>query len=107
MKKYNVKISSLAFRDMEEIYSYMLGKLGSPTTAMRQFDRIASAIELLNIYPERFRVMNLAPELSQDVRQVIADNYSIFYVIGEDAVTVVRVLYSTSDVSAKLQNFDL
>lgn len=41
MKKYKVKISSLALRDMEEIYGYISEKLGSPTTAMKQYERIA------------------------------------------------------------------
>lgn len=31
MKKYSVKISSLALRDMENIYNYISEKLGSPT----------------------------------------------------------------------------
>lgn len=50
MKKYKVKISSLALRDMEEIYGYISEKLGSPTTAMKQYERIAEAIESLNVF---------------------------------------------------------
>lgn len=52
MKKYRVKISSLALRDMEEIYHYISQKLSSPATAMKQYDRIAEAIESLNVFPE-------------------------------------------------------
>lgn len=48
--------------------------------------------------------MDIVPKLPKDVRQVIADHYSAIYTIEEDTVTVIRVLYSASDLSAKLQN---
>ena len=104
MKTYKVKISNLALRDMEEIYRYISEKLASPATAMKQYDRIAEAIESLNVFPERFQVMDIVPRLSKDVRQVIIDRYSAIYTVGEDTVTIIRVLYSASDLAAKLQN---
>lgn len=103
MKKYKVKISSLALRDMEEIYGYISEKLGSPATAIKQYERIAEAIESLSVFPERFQIMNIIPKLSKDVRQVIVDHYSAIYTIEADTVTVLRVLYGASDLSAKLQ----
>lgn len=105
MKKYKVKISSLALRDMEEIYSYISVQLKSPATAMKQYDRIAEAIESLNVFPERFQIMDIIPKLSKDVRQVIVDHYSAIFTIEADTVTVLRVLYSASDLSAKLQGW--
>lgn len=104
MKKYKVKISNLALRDMEEIYCYISERLGSPETAMKQYDRIAEAIESLNVFPERFQVMDIDPRPSKDVRQVMIDHYSAIYTVEGDMVTVVRVLYSASDLAAKLQN---
>lgn len=104
MKTYKVKISNLALRDMEDIYRYISENLASPATAMKQYDRIAEAIESLNVFPERFQVMDIVPRLSKDVRQVIIDRYSAIYTVGEDTVTIIRVLYSASDLAAKLQN---
>lgn len=66
--------------------------------------RIAEAIESLNVFPERFQVMDIMSRLSKDVRQVIIDHYSAIYTIDGDAVTAVRVLYSASDLTAMLQN---
>lgn len=103
MKKYRVKISSLALRDMEEIYSYISENLGSPATAMKQYERIAEAIDSLSVFPERFQIMDIIPKLSKDVRQVIVGHYSAIYTIEADTVTVLRVLYSASDLSAKLR----
>ena len=105
MKKYNVKITELALGDMEEIYDYISEKLDSPATAMRQYNRIAEAIESLSIFPERFQVMDIVPRLPKDVRQVITDRYCAIYTMDEDTVTVIRVLYSASDLAARLQEW--
>lgn len=53
MKQYDVKISHVALRDMEQIYSYIADCLMEPDTAMGQYNRIAEAIQSLNILPER------------------------------------------------------
>ena len=53
MKQYDVKISYAALSDMEQIYSYIADRLLEPDTAMGQYNRIAEAIQSLNILPER------------------------------------------------------
>ena len=49
MKQYDVKISYAALSDMEQIYSYIADRLLEPDTAMGQYNRIAEAIQSLNI----------------------------------------------------------
>ena len=78
MKQYDVKISHAALSDMEQIYSYIADRLLEPDTAMGQYNRIAEAIQSLNILPER-------------------------YIVGGDAVSVARVLYSASDLVRRLR----
>lgn len=80
-----------------------LGEAGFAATAIKQYERIAEAIESLSVFPERFQIMDIIPKLSKDVRQVIVDHYSALYTIEADTVTVLRVLYGASDLSAKLQ----
>ena len=93
MKQYDVKISRAALSDMEQIYSYIADRLLEPDTAMGQYNRIAEAIQSLNVLPER----------TQGLRQMLVDNYSVFYIVGEDAVSVARVLYSASDLVRRLR----
>lgn len=69
---------------------------------MEQYNRIAKAIEGLNMFPERIRLMESEPEHSMGLRQLLADNFSAFYVIEEERVVVTRVLYSASDVGRRL-----
>ena len=102
MKQYKVQITDKALNDMEEIYTYIAEKLQAPENAMGQYNRIAKAIEELNVFPERVSVMESEPEHSMGLRQLPVDNFSAFYVIDEDKIIVTRVLYSASDISRRL-----
>ena len=101
MKQYDVKISHTALSDMEQIYSYIADRLLEPD--MGQYNRIAEAIQSLNILPERCALVESEPERTQGLRQMLVDNYSVFYIVGEDAVSVARVLYSASDLVRRLR----
>lgn len=103
MRNYRVKITGKALDDMEAIYNYIASNLQSPETAMRQYDRIAAAIESLDTFPERCRLFESEPECSHGLRQLLVDNYSAVYVVGDVEVTVLRVLFSSSDISARLR----
>ncbi len=46
--------------------------------------------------------MESEPERMMGLRQLIADNYSAFYVIEDMQVIVIRVLYSATDISRRL-----
>ena len=91
MKQYDVKISHAALSDMEQIYSYIADRLLEPDTAMGQYNRIAEAIQSLNILPERCALVESEPERTQGLRQML------------DAVSVARVLYSASDLVRRLR----
>ena len=62
MKQYDVKISRMALSDMEQIYSYIADRLLEPDTAMGQYNRIAEAIQSLDILPERCALVESEPE---------------------------------------------
>ena len=82
MKQYDVKISRAALSDMEQIYSYIADRLLEPDTAMGQYNRIAEAIQSLNILPERCALVESEPERTQGLRQMLVDNYSVFYFVA-------------------------
>lgn len=104
MKQYKVQITKKALADMEEIYTYIAKKLQAPENAMEQYNRIAKAVLSLNILPERVNIMESEPEHTMGLRQILIDNYSVFYVIKEEQVIVTRVLYSALDINKRLQD---
>lgn len=103
MKHYKVEITKSALQDMEDIYNYIAEELLSPENAMGQYNRIADAILSLDIFPEKYRVFEAEPENSKVIRRMVVDNYSVFYVIDENKVVVTNVLYSASDIEARLR----
>lgn len=102
MKQYKVQITERALSDMEEIYSHIAVQLEAPENAMGQYNRIAEAIEGLNVFPERIRIMESEPERTMELRQLQIDNFSAFYVVEGECVIVTRVLYSASDIERRL-----
>ena len=89
MKQYVVRITDRALADMEEIYNYIAIQLQAPENAMGQYNRIAEAVEELYVFPERVKLMESDPERIMGLRQLVIDNYSVFYVIEGDRKSVV------------------
>ena len=68
MKQYLVKITEIVLADMEAIYDYIASILQSPDTAMKEYDRIAAAIESLDTFPERCKLFDSEPECGYSTR---------------------------------------
>ncbi|MGN1412618.1 MAG: type II toxin-antitoxin system RelE/ParE family toxin [Anaerovoracaceae bacterium] len=103
MKKYIVEITEEALSDMEAIYDHIAYVLLSPENAMGQYNRIADKILSLEYLPERNRVMDTELGHSKELRMLLVDNYSVFYLIKQDSVVVTDVLYSASDIESRLR----
>lgn len=102
MKQYTLKITNKALADMAAIYDYIADQLQAPEAAMQQYDRIAEAIETLSAFPERCPLLHSQPEQSLGMRHLPVNHYVVIFVVEEDAVTMLRVLYSASDISQRL-----
>lgn len=50
MKQYAIQITDKALGDMEDIYNYIANILQAPENAMGQYNRIADAIQKLDIF---------------------------------------------------------
>ena len=103
MKQYTVEITNEALADMEQLYNHIAYVLQAPENAMNQYNRIADAILTLDTLAERNHIMESEPERHREMRRLLVDNYSVFYVIQRDKVIVTDVLYScllyTSDAA--------
>ncbi len=104
MRKYRIQITDNALSDMEEIYYYIAKQLQAPEAAMRQYNRIAYAIETLDTFPERVKVMEPEGECALGLRQMPVDSFSVFFRISGETVTITTVLYSASDINKRLRD---
>ncbi|NLF46444.1 MAG: type II toxin-antitoxin system RelE/ParE family toxin [Syntrophomonadaceae bacterium] len=104
MKQYRIQITDKALSDLEEIYNYIAEQLQSPEAAMRQFNRIANAIETLDTFPERVKLMETEDEGARGIRQMLVDNFSVFFLIREKDVIITNILYSATDLTTRLRD---
>ena len=100
--KYTVDITDVAAQDMEEIYDYIRINFKAPDTAAAQYDRIADEILSLEEMPLCFSVPQFEPCISAQLHRMLVDRYSVFYLVREETVIVTDVLYSASDLEARL-----
>ena len=103
MKHYTVEITNEALADMEQLYNHIAYVLQAPENAMDQYNRIADAILTLDTMAERIRIMESEPERSKEMRRLLVDNNSVFFVIQGDKVIVTDELYSESDIESRLK----
>lgn len=103
MERYKIEITDEALADMEQIYNHIAFVLLAPENAMGQYNRIAESILGLDMFPERFQVMDAELEHSKGLRRMPVDNYSVFYVVQEKRVIVTNVLYSASNIENRLK----
>lgn len=100
--KYDVEITDAASKDMDEIYDYIRFTFKAPDSAAAQYDRIANEILLLEEMPLRFGIPQFEPCISAQIHRMLVDHYSVFYLVRGESVIVTDVLYSASDLSARL-----
>jgi toxin ParE1/3/4 len=86
------RLSALAERDLEEIWSYV----AEDATADRLVDAIIDRFELLAEQP---RMGRLRPEFGTGVRSFAIENHVIYYRHEED-VLIARVLHGRRDQAA-------
>src|SRR2546427_8831299 len=86
------RLSSLAERDLDEIWSYVAEDV-SPTTADRLIDDIIGRFDLLAEQP---RMGRARPEFGAAVRSFAVENYVIYYCHDGD-VLIARILHGRRD----------
>jgi plasmid stabilization system protein ParE len=96
MAKYDVLLYPKAYRDIEEIYSYLANEKLKPGIVRGQTDHIWDAISSLELYPDSHQERLTG----RGYRQMIIDNYIAIFKIDEEQrkVFVVTVQYGARNI---------
>ncbi len=99
LDKYTVKLYARAYRDLDDIYTYIAEHLLEPGTALNMVNELESAIFSLEEMPERGALRRIGAYANGDYRQLFVKNYVIVYrVLKENReVHIVTVRYSPSN----------
>lgn len=104
MERYRVQLSEGAEQDLLEISDHIAIKLQSPFNAKKQIQRLMVEILSLDTLPERYSVIDTEPWQTRGLRHMPVDNYTVFYIVRDKQVIVTDVLYSASDLLARLRS---
>ena len=100
MDKYKVKLSPRAFREIDDIFSYIALEKLSPENAKRQTDRLWAALKKLDTFPQSHQERTEGRYAGKEYRQLLIDNYIAIYRIDEinKTVHVVTVQYQGRNI---------
>ena len=95
MAKYDVLLYPKAYRDIEEIYSYISLEKQEPDVAKGLTDRIWDALSSLELFPESHQDRLIGRYAGKGYKQLIIDNYIAIFKINNEKrkVFVVTVQY--------------
>lgn len=102
LKSMKVTISNTAEKDIKNIYDYILEKTKSSEFALKYYTRLMNAVFSLQSFPKRCPLVIFEPERGLGIRRLQIDRYNIFYIVGENRITVINILHSSSDIESKL-----
>lgn len=98
MNKYDVKLLSAAYRNLDEIYEYIATELNAKESAIGLIDQLEEDVLSLEIMPQRGARRRVGAYANKGYRQLFVKNSTIVYRIDETKkqVIVVTVRYSKS-----------
>lgn len=101
MDKYVVKLYARAYRDLDDIYTYIAENLLEPDTALNMVDELENAIFSLEQLPERGAIRRVGAYANGDYRQLFVKNYVIIYRVlkQKKEVHIVTVRYRSIAVT--------
>lgn len=102
MRQYQIKITELAEKDLENAGDYIAYKLKNPSAAQNTVSEIRTKINSLVNFPERNELDEDEILAGLGVRKDYYRNYKIYYVIVEDTIYIVRILHMLVDSKAWL-----
>lgn len=98
MDNYAVKLSSRAYRNLDDIYAYIARSLQEPEIAEKLLDDIENAIFSLEQLPNRCPLRKTGAYANGSHRQLMVKSYCIVFRVDEmtKLVTVLTVRYAPS-----------
>lgn len=95
MNQYKVRLNAKAYKDIEDIFTYIAIEKLSPENAKGQTDRIYKALKSLEKFPQAHQDRLEGRYIGKGYKQLLIDNYIAIFRIDETKkiVYVVTVQY--------------
>ncbi|MGN0342371.1 MAG: type II toxin-antitoxin system RelE/ParE family toxin [Roseburia sp.] len=106
---YEVKITTQAQEQMEEIVDYISHELFAPDAANNLLDKMEKSIYALSEFPEHYQLIEEEPWRTEGIRKIVVNNFLIYYWVDKvnRKVQITAVIYEKRDQIAQLKKMSL
>ena len=108
-KIYNVKITSQAEDQIQEIIYYITHELKAPEAALHLLDALETSLTSLAHFPQRVTLIDEEPWHTNGIHRLPVKNFLVYFWIDEDnmKVQVTAVIYGKRDQLHQLSHMDM
>lgn len=108
-KIYNVKITSQAEEQIQEIVYYISHELKAPDAALQLLDALEDAFSSLTHFPQRVVLVEEEPWHTNGIHRLPVKNFLIYFWIDEDnmRVQITAIIYGKREQLRQLSQMDM
>lgn len=108
-KTYNVKITSQAEGQIQEIIHYIAHELKAPDAALHLLDTLEDSFASLASFPHRIALMDKEPWHTKGIHRLPVKNFLVYFWIDENnmRVQITAVIYGKRDQIRQLSQMDM
>lgn len=108
-KIYNVKITSQAEEQIQEIVYYIYHELKAPDAALQLLDALEDAFSSLTHFPQRVVLVEEEPWHTNGIHRLPVKNFLIYFWIDEDnmRVQITAIIYGKREQLRQLSQMDM
>ena len=108
-KTYNVKITSQAQEQIQEIMHYIAQELKAPDAALHMLDVLEDSFTSLTHFPQRIALTDEEPWRTNGIHRLPVKNFLVYFWIDENKMTVqiTAVIYAKRDQLRQLSQMDM
>ena len=108
-KTYNVKITSQAEGEIQEIIRYITHGLKAPEAALHLLDAMEDSFSSLAHFPQRVALIDEEPWRTKGIHRLPVKNFLVYFWIDEDnmKVQITSVIYGKRDQLRHLSQMDM
>lgn len=93
-----------AKKDLDSILEYISIKLYNRPAADNLLIQIFNTIDNIVAFPLSYPLVENEYTISNDIRKAVIDNYNLYYVVQNDIIKIITIIYNKRDLT-ELINF--
>lgn len=99
MDKFHIKFTPQAAEHLKNIINYIMNDLKSPGAARNTLRKLKEGIEKLDIFPERYPLINEQNYADEGIRKILVNNFYVYYWIDTKnlSVNIIAIIYAKRD----------